>query len=141
MPGDPSGPQNPIPESTGAELAQRYGPPPSPRRRRQWAAIALIAAAGTALVVWIGLGQARDSTYWANIGFDLKSNTEVSVTYRVGKDPQATITCELRALNRTKAVVGLARIRVGPSSERVTQRTDSVRTSSQAVTGIVESCG
>jgi Domain of unknown function (DUF4307) len=134
-------PPLPTPEPQSQALAARYGRANSARRRRaSWAAMGLLGLLGLCWVVWVGLDRAEQSTYWANIGFELRSDREVLVTYRVGKDPDTEVVCELRALGPTKAVVGIALIRIGPGSSRVAQRTDSVQTSSQAVTGIVESC-
>jgi Domain of unknown function (DUF4307) len=118
----------------------RYGRVPSPARRR-----AALVAGGVAVllalawVVWAGLGQAADVS-WSDVGFVIHDDTAVDVTYDVGKDPSATAVCSLRALDRNKTAVGIAQVTVGPSSAKVTGRTDQVRTSAQAVTGLVDHC-
>lgn len=119
----------------------RYGTPSAARRRAVVAGSALLAAVGLAWVVWAGLGQADADVRWTDLGFRVVDDTRVTVTYNVGKDPAATAVCSLRALDRTKAVVGIARVTVGPSPQRVTRRTDEVRTSALAVTGVVQECG
>jgi hypothetical protein len=119
----------------------RYGSPASPARRRLLLVVAGLAVlAGLAWVVWAGLGQARADVRWSDVGFVIHADTSVDVTYDVGKDPAATAVCALRALDRHKTAVGIAEVTVGPSSERVTRRTDTVRTSAQAVTGVVREC-
>jgi len=100
-----------------------------------------LAAVGLAWVVWAGLGQAAADVRWTDLGFRVVDDSRVTVTYNVGKDPGATAVCSLRALDRSKAVVGIARVTVGPSPQRVTRRTDEVRTSALAVTGVVQECG
>ncbi|WP_426565896.1 DUF4307 domain-containing protein [Angustibacter sp. McL0619] len=119
----------------------RYGRVPSPARRR----FALVAGgvavlAALAWVVWAGLGQAGADVRWSDVGFVIHGDTAVDVTYDVGKDPSATAVCTVRALDRNKTAVGIAQVTVGPSSAKVTRRTDQVRTSAQAVTGLVDHC-
>ena len=99
-----------------------------------------LAAAGLAWVVWAGLDQARADVRWTDLGYHVVDDSRVSVTYDVGKDPSATAVCSLRALDRFKSAVGITRVTIGPQRERVTRRTDQVRTSARAVTGIVQQC-
>jgi hypothetical protein len=91
-------------------------------------------------VVWAGLGQARADVRWTDLGYQVIDNSRVTVTYDVGKDPRATAVCSLRALDRFKSAVGIARVTIGPAPQRVTRRTDEIRTSALAVTGIVQEC-
>jgi hypothetical protein len=91
-------------------------------------------------VVWAGLGQARADVRWTDLGYQVIDNSRVTVTYDVGKDPGATAVCSLRALDRFKSAVGIARVTIGPAPQRVTRRTDEIRTSALAVTGIVQEC-
>jgi Domain of unknown function (DUF4307) len=116
----------------------RYGRPGG--RRRWWVAAGPLAAVGLGWVVWAGLGQARADVRWSAVGFVVQGSRAVQVTYDVGKDPSATVVCRIRALDRTKSVVGLTDVTIGPTSRRVTRRTDRVRTSATAVTGLVDSC-
>jgi Domain of unknown function (DUF4307) len=90
--------------------------------------------------VWAGLGQASADVRWTDLGFRIVDDSRVTVTYDVGKDPAATAVCSLQALDRTKSTVGIARVTIGPASQRVTRRTDEVRTSALAVTGVVQEC-
>ncbi len=119
----------------------RYGRAPTPARRRlAVAAVALVAVLGLAWVAWAGIGQGRADVRWSDVGFAIQGDSSVQVTYDVGKDPERTAVCSLRALDRNKTAVGIAEVRIGPSTERVTRRTDTVRTSAQAVTGVVREC-
>lgn len=119
----------------------RYGRPPSPARRRAALAVgALAALTALAWIVWAGIGQASADVRWSDVGFVIQGDTGVAVTYDVGKDPARTAVCSLRALARDNTAVGIAEVRVGPSSEQVTRRTDLIRTSAKAVTGVVRQC-
>ena len=100
----------------------------------------LLATAGLAWVVWAGLGQAEADVRWTDLGYQVIDNSRVSVTYDVGKDPGATAVCSLRALDQQKSAVGIADVTIGPTERRVTRRTDQIRTSALAVTGIVREC-
>ncbi|MGN6301268.1 MAG: DUF4307 domain-containing protein [Angustibacter sp.] len=119
----------------------RYSRPASRRRRAILAVVAGLALVGAlAWVVWAGLHQARADVRWSDVGFVIVGDTAVQVTYDVGKDPGATAVCSLRALDVHKTAVGVAEVTVGPTDRRVTRRTDTVRTSAQAVTGTVREC-
>jgi hypothetical protein len=129
--------------STGpvAGPAGRYGSELSRgRRRARLAGVVVLAAAGLAWVGWVGLDRAGQTVRWSQVGFVIGADADVQVTYDVGKDPPATVVCRLRALSRSKATVGLVDVVVGPADRRVTRRTDTVRTSGLAVTGVVDSC-
>ncbi len=125
----------------GAGPSGRYGRPPSRRRRRaHLAGVGVLSVLGLAWLVWVGADRAQQDVRWSQVGFVVGANTAVQVTYDVGKDPGTTVVCRLRALDRGKATVGLVDVVVGPADERVTRRTDMVRTSGLAVTGLVDSC-
>jgi len=100
----------------------------------------VLAVAGLAWVIWAGLGQASADVRWTDVGFQIVDNSRVTVTYDVGKDPAATAVCSLQALDQGKSTVGIARVTIGPTSARVTRRTDEIRTSALAVTGVVKEC-
>ena len=127
--------------STDTPLSERYGTPPSPRRRRTWLALGALAAFGAlAWVVWAGIASARADVRWSDVGFRVVDNASVQVTYDVGKAPSSTVVCTLTALDRGKGTVGLARVTLGPREQKVTRNVATVRTSALAVTGIVRDC-
>lgn len=119
----------------------RYGRPSAAASRRAVFTVGALATLLTlAWVVWAGIGQTRADVTWSDVGFAIQGDTSVAVTYDVGKDPSRSAVCSLRAMARDFTAVGIAEVRVGPSSERVTRRTDVIRTSAQAVTGVVREC-
>ena len=127
--------------AAGDQLADRYGTPVSPRRRRTRLAVGAVAALlALGWVVWAGLGQAGADVRASDVGFRVVSDQQVDVTYDVGKDPGRTAVCTLQALDRGKGTVGLAKVETGPTRERVTRTTATIRTSALAVTGIVREC-
>jgi hypothetical protein len=118
----------------------RYGAPSPGRRLAVIVASVVLAVTGLAWVIWAGLGQASADVRWTDVGFQIVDNSRVTVTYDVGKDPAATAVCSLQALDQAKSTVGIARVTIGPASARVTRRTDEIRTSALAVTGVVKEC-
>lgn len=124
-----------------SELSQRYGPPPDPaRRRRGIIAVSGLAAASLTWIIWAGLKQSQQEIYWTQVGFTIRSDAQVDVTYDVGRPTGTDVTCQLQALDARKGVVGLREVRIEPSDRKVTRRTDSVKTSAKAVTGFAQSC-
>ena len=95
-----------------------------------------LASAGTALggalawAAWVGAASGRSGVSWTDVGFEIQGDTAVAVTYDVTKDPGDTAVCSLRALDRNKTAIGVARVTVGPSSSRTTRT--SARSSSPA---------
>lgn len=120
--------------------AGRYGPPPRAGRRPK-IIVALVVTAVVVLgwILWVVI-ESRSPVHWTNVGFVIVSDQQVDVTYDVHKDAGATVTCTLRALDQMKGTVGTADVVIGPTRSDVTRRTDPVRTSALAVTGIVRTC-
>jgi hypothetical protein len=103
--------------------------------------LSVLALAGAlAWAGWAGLSATSGGVSWSDVGFDVQGDTAVSLTYDITKDPAATAICSLRALDTNKTAVGVAQVRIGPSSTRTTRRTDTVRTSTLAVSATVRTC-
>jgi hypothetical protein len=121
--------------------AERYGPPPSPLRRRLLlAAVAVLAGAGLAWVVWAGLASADQDVRFGTQGYDVVDDSTVLVTFTVVKDPGATARCQVEALSSTFAQVGLTTVDVGPAPQRGATASATVRTQERATTGRVQAC-
>lgn len=125
-----------------APPADRYGPPPDPRRRRRVVAgLALLAAAGLALVVWLALGMSDAPVRWSPVGFSISGAESVDVTYDVTRtDPSAEVECRVEAQNAGHAQVGVVVVEVPAAAESTVRSTTTVRTSEPAVTGFVDEC-
>jgi hypothetical protein len=122
--------------------AGRYGPEPDARRRRQGVvAMWTLGVLGTVGALWLGLGMARTPVTWEDIGFRIDGTERVEVTYEVTRlDPSRPATCTLEALNQRYGQVGVIDVDIPPSASRTVRLRDTVRTSEQAVTGIVKRC-
>ena len=73
-------------------------------------------------------------------GYAVSSDTLVTVTFEVAKDPAATALCTVRARDSTGAQAGVALVRVGPSAERTVVVVHVLPTTSRATTGEVTGC-
>ena len=121
--------------------AGRYGPEPSARRRvLARAGMAALGAGALATAVWIGLGAGDDDVTWDDVGYAVRGPDLVDVTFRVTKDPGATVTCTITALSASYAQVGVADVTVGPADGGTVEQTVPVATQELAVTGVVDGC-
>lgn len=120
----------------------RYGGPPDPRtRRRGVVALWVVGVVGTVAAAWIGYSMAAGPVSWQDVGFRVDGDARVEVVYDVSRpDPSVPVRCTLEALNEQYAQVGVVTVDVPPAADRTVRRSDVVRTSELAVTGIVKGC-
>lgn len=119
----------------------RYGPTPSPARRRAGRlALVVLAVAGVGLVLWIGLGAADTPVRWNEVGYRMVGTDAVDITFDVIQEPGATAVCRVQALSESHAEVGVQQVTVGPSSEQTTRVTTTIPVAEPAVTAVVHSC-
>ena len=105
-------------------------PPESPpaatvdaRRRRVWTVVgAAIVVVAAVLIGWWTLRNESQRITATTIGYKVESDTSVSVSFDVSRPP------------------GLADIVVPPEGERVVHLEKAVRTTTRAVTGVVQDC-
>ncbi|MFJ2618775.1 DUF4307 domain-containing protein [Glutamicibacter sp. NPDC087344] len=103
---------------------------------------------GSALVVGIaGAAYFASSNYQAvsyqDIGFAVQSPTEAQATIAVEYNAKDRVQCDVRAMNKTKAIVGFKTIVLDPGEETgiVKQSfTVDLRTDNLAVTAGIEEC-
>lgn len=130
-------------------LAERYGrsdhgADPSGRRPLSLGArvaIGVALAAGVAVAAWFAWADAqRNPVEFQEIGFSIESPEQVSVTFDVMMPPGTAAVCTVTALSPNYAEVGSLDVQV-PASDKGSQRvTADVRTTSEATTGVVDSC-
>ena len=121
--------------------AGRYGPEPSPARKRlAVVAIAVLAVIGLAVVVVIGVRFASEPVRHKVVGFDVVSSERVDVTFEVSMAPGTTAVRTLDAMADSYAQVGTVDVTVGPVEDLESRWTVPVRTSELATTGVVQSC-
>ena len=120
----------------------RYGPPPDPRVRRGGVVLLwVVGVLATIAAAWIGYSMASGPVSWADVGFRVDGAEQVEVMYDVSRpDPAVPVRCTLEALNEQYAQVGVLTVDVPPATQRTVRRSDVVRTSELAVTGIVKDC-
>src|SRR5918997_2674749 len=137
--------------STPLPPADRYGnqgrsgrsssPTPKGLGRRAKVAIGAALAAAVALTAWFAVEQTRrDPVSFDVVGFSVRSPEQVDVTFQVHMPPGMTAVCAVDALAESFAQVGTVDVPVGPSEDRTSQHTVTVRTSEQATSGVVDRC-
>lgn len=112
--------------------------------------------------VWFTFnGYLKPYTY-KEVGYQIVSPTEAKVEFQISKRPEDTVQCAIHVLNDVYAVVGMKVVTIGPDTARDTadspqsnvtgakevgRSTSSdrfyvmeLRTDSEGVTGIVDSC-
>jgi hypothetical protein len=124
-------------------IEARYGR--SPARQRRGRVLAVVAAAGVALVVvswvvWVGLFGPSASLGTRDLGYSLTDDDAVEVRYEVTTNAGSSVSCALQALNSTFAIVGWKVVEIPPSEQGTRQFRETLRTSEPAVTGLIYRC-
>lgn len=120
---------------------ERYGDvrPPWHRAVARLLAAAVVVA-GLGWVVWAGLHHANRDVRWDEVGFSVVDDSRLDLTFDVIKDPEASATCRLEALNVAYAVVGVAQVEVGPADGRTSRLSAPITTQERAVSAVVKHC-
>jgi hypothetical protein len=133
-------------------LANRYG---RPKRRlsgkaRRWTVIAALAV-GMGFLAWVSTSNATASVTFKDIGYRTTDATQAEVDFQVTREPGTAVKCAIKALDSKFAVVGWKVVDIPPVQQepQQDQSTDGgrtlalrvvLRTESQAVSGVVDSC-
>lgn len=101
-------------------LANRYGRPqrsrsPFAQRWGKWIAVTALVAA-VAVAVWFTASSSARTLDWKDVGFEISSPTQASVTFQLSKDPESTVQCAIQVLSEEKAVVGWRTVTIGPEA-------------------------
>jgi|KBSSwiStaDraftv2_1062776.scaffolds.fasta_scaffold1161054_1 Domain of unknown function (DUF4307) len=120
-------------------------PPPAAtvdaRRRRAWTVTgAVVGAVAAVLIGWWTLRNEGQRITATTISYKIESDTSVLVSFDVSRPPGLAVTCSVRAMDGHFTVVGTADIVVPPEGEQVVHLQKAVRTTSRAVTGVVQDC-
>jgi hypothetical protein len=137
-----------VPAPASPSLANRYGGQKralSGKTKRILLAAAL--AVGIGFMAWISTSNAAASVTYKDIGYSTPDATLAEVDFQVTKDPAAEAKCAVKALDAKFAVVGWKVVDIGSNATdegadggRTTVHRASVRTESQAVSAVVDSC-
>ncbi len=124
-------------------IEARYGR--SPVRQRRGRVLAILAAAGVALVVvswvvWVGLLGPGASLGSRDLGYQLVGDDAIEIRYEVTVDAGRPVSCALQALNDTFAIVGWKVVPIPASDVGTRQFRETLRTSEPAVTGLIYRC-
>jgi hypothetical protein len=115
-------------------------PRPAPGAAKWWVIATVGILLGCAIAIWWGLASTLGKPSWTVMSYHVVNDQAVDVTYIVSRPTGRQVTCVLTALDSSFATVGLIEVRVAASSQSSVQRTTRVRTTTRAVTGIVQSC-
>ncbi len=139
-------PAAPAPAPTS--LANRYGGQKRALTGKAKRGI-LIAAlvAGIGFMAWLSTSSATPAVSFKDIGYSTPDATLAEIDFQVTKDPAADAKCAVKALDDRFAVVGWQVLDIGPNAAdsgadggRTSVQRALVRTESQAVSGVVDSC-
>ena len=124
-------------------LASRYGTTPRSRTRQRL--LAYTGAAGVTVVLiawlaWAGLAQPTAQFETRDLGYELVSEREVVVKFELSAPPGTELACAVQALNASYGIVGWQVLEIPASDERTRVFNQPVRTSEQAVTGLLYEC-
>ena len=134
---------SPTTTDAGSDLNERYGR--SPARTHRTRLFAIIAAAGITVVfilwvVWTGLDNGQGSIDVQDIGHTIVDDANVSVTWALSVPAGTAVSCAIQAQNEAHGIVGWKIVQL-PASDRFTRQfTENVRTTQQAVTGLIYRC-
>lgn len=115
-------------------------PRPTPGTGRWWVVGIVGCTLGSALAIWLGLANSVGQVTFTDTGFKVVDDRSVRVEFDVHRSPGQAVTCRVRALDQAFGVVGVVTVDVPPTQERSIHQETVVRTTSRAVTGVVESC-
>jgi hypothetical protein len=101
---------------------------------------ALLAAVAIGWFLWTAMDHANPPASATLVGYTVTGDDEVRIRYEVTRDPATTVTCTLEAQDRYHDPVGRVSITVPAGGDATVARSDAVRTTARAVTGIVVGC-
>jgi hypothetical protein len=115
----------------------RYGDAARRPRPGTVAAVVVLATAFVAWVVWAALGATDRGPQAEVAAFRVESADRMQVRVRLAAGSEGPARCAVQAVDRTREVVGVARVALGP---RQPDRWVAVRTRDRAVSAAVGGC-
>ncbi|MFP3463265.1 DUF4307 domain-containing protein [Arthrobacter globiformis] len=132
-------------------LANRYGRPKRrlSRKAGRWAVIAALVI-GMGFLAWVSTSNSMASVTFKDIGYRTTDATQAEVDFQVTREPGTAVKCAIKALDSKFAVVGWKVVDIPPVDQsaqgqsadggRTLAQRVVLRTESQAVSGVVDSC-
>lgn len=129
-------------------VANRYGAQKRALGGKAKRVILVLALAfGIGVAAWISTSAATESVSFKDIGYSTTDATLTELDFQVTKNPGTAAKCAVKALDAKFAVVGWKVVDIGPNAAdagsdggRTTVHRATVRTESQAVSAVVDSC-
>jgi hypothetical protein len=129
--------------SSRADLDARYGRSPKAKRNNRFIVVTVaigFVAVFTAWLVWGGLLEAPAQFEAKDTGFELISDSTVTVRWNFNVPENTSARCAVHALNSTFAIVGWEVVDVPASDLRNRALSQTIRTTEQAVSGLIYRC-
>lgn len=120
-------------------LAQRYGKRPKLSKRR-WMWVAMSGISLMTLAVLFASIANYNPVQSQDIGFSVKSPSQVVLDFQVTKPTDATAVCTLEALNQQFGQIGYKTIEIGPQESAKVRLSVSINTTELATTALVDEC-
>lgn len=115
-------------------------PRPAPGTTRWWVVGVLGVGLAVAVAVWYGLASSVGAVRPTVTAYKVESDAAVVVEYRLVRPEGVAVVCRVSALDGSRARVGTVEDAVAAEGPTSVARTVRVRTSTRAVTGVVDSC-
>lgn len=131
---------NPTPD-VPAKLDDRYGRSSTRTRARVlWSGVAIGALALIVAFGWMTLSSSMNSVRADDLAMNVVDERTVEVTFQVSGPTDREIACALEALDPEFGVVGWRIVVLPPSPEHTRAFRETLQTTSEATTGLVNSC-
>lgn len=108
--------------------------------RAWWVIGGLLIAILVGALGWWTLRNESARVTATTIGYKVVDATQVTVSFDVSRPPEQPVTCTVQAIDGHFGVVGRADVVIPTGGERTTHHEASVRTTTRAVTGVVQDC-
>jgi hypothetical protein len=127
----------------GTVLASRYGRTRARSRRDKWwigGVAAAFVVVFAAWVVWGGFDGTTASLLETDTAYTIVDAQHTRVSFTVEVDPGHAVACAVEAQNVGFSTVGWKIVEYPASTHRLRAFTETVRTTSMPVTGLVDQC-
>ena len=148
MPEAPSSSPGPVAATSAASTASadldaRYGRSPKTRRNNRLIVVTVaigFVAVFTAWLVWGGLLEAPAQFEAKDTGYEIIEDSAVTVHWNFNVPENTDARCAVQALNSTFAIVGWKIVDVPASDQRNRALSETIRTTEEAVSGLIYRC-